>query len=92
DPGNPAYLDSLGWAQYKLAMYEPSEKNLRAAARHARGDPTIREHLGDLYAATGREEQAIREWNHALSRLPENPKRLRIKIREALSTLDAARR
>ena len=92
DPGNAAYLDSLGWAQYKLAMYEPAEKNLRAAADHDRRDPAIREHLGDLFAATGRVEEAIREWQYALSRSPENPDRLRTKIRDGLSTLDAARR
>ena len=92
DPGNPAYLDSLGWAQYKLAMYKPAEKNLRAAAHQDRADPAIREHLGDLFAATGRVEEAIREWKYALSRSPENPDRLRTKIRNGLSTLDAARR
>jgi tetratricopeptide (TPR) repeat protein len=92
DPKNPAYLDSLGWAQFKLSRYEPAERNLRSAARYDRSDPTIREHLGDLYAATGRMLLAIREWENALSRAPENPDRLRMKIERARSTMDASRR
>jgi len=54
DPKNPAYLDSLGWAQFKLALYEPAEKNLRDALRYDQDDPAILEHLGDLLLATGR--------------------------------------
>jgi tetratricopeptide (TPR) repeat protein len=91
DPKNPAYLDSLGWAQFKLSLYGPAEENLRAAARYDPSDPTIREHLGDLYAATGRVQLAIREWENALSRAPENPERLRTKIREARSIAGASR-
>ncbi len=92
EPRNPAYLDSLGWAQFKLAMYEAAERNLRTAARYDRGDPTIREHLGDLYAATGRPQEAIREWQEALSRAPDNPERIRGKIQKVLAGLDSGKR
>ncbi|MFQ5876869.1 MAG: tetratricopeptide repeat protein [Acidobacteriota bacterium] len=88
DPANPAYLDSLGWAQFKMSLYGPAEENLRAAVRYDRSDPTIREHLGDLYAATGRTEQAIREWENALARDPEDPDRLRSKVERARGLLE----
>ena len=87
DPRNAAYLDSLGWAQYQSSQFGPAEESLTAALRYDRSDPTIREHLGDLYAATGRFEDAIREWERALSRKPEDPEQLRSKIDAARSSL-----
>ena len=83
DPGNAAYLDSLGWAQFRLALYPDAEKSLRAALASDGGDPTIREHLGDLLNATGREDEALREWQAALLRGPEEPERVRQKILKA---------
>ena len=83
DPKNAAYLDSLGWAQFRLALYADAEKSLRAALASDGGDPTIREHLGDLLIATGRGEEALREWQAALQRGHEEPERLRQKILKA---------
>jgi tetratricopeptide (TPR) repeat protein len=83
DPRNAAYLDSLGWAQFRLALYPDAEKSLRAALASDGGDPTIREHLGDLLNATGRDEEALREWQAALQRGHEEPERVRQKILKA---------
>ena len=80
DPKNAAYLDSLGWAQFKLARYEEAEKSLRAALAADEDDPAIREHLGDLLVQIGRGEEALREWQAALQRGHEEPERLRRKI------------
>jgi tetratricopeptide (TPR) repeat protein len=87
DPKNPAFLDSLGWALFKQSRYGPAEEHLRAAARYDRFDPTIREHLGDLLHATGRSEEALREWELALSNEPEEPERLREKVERARTSL-----
>ncbi len=83
DPKNPAYLDSLGWAQFKLAQYEPAEKSLRGALRYDPSDPTIREHLGDLLMATGRRQEAVQEWERALARGHEEPERVKEKLQKA---------
>jgi tetratricopeptide (TPR) repeat protein len=87
DPKNPAYLDSLGWALFKKSRFEPAEEHLRAATRYDRFDPTIREHLGDLLDATGRPEEALREWEFALGHGPEEPDRLQEKVERARSKL-----
>src|SRR5437879_5065139 len=54
DPANGAYLDSLGWAYFRLGKYELAEDNLLKASQHITTDPTVQDHLGDLYQKTGR--------------------------------------
>ncbi len=67
EPANGAYLDSLGWAYFKLGKYDLAEENLVKATQHEMGDdPTVQEHLGDLYQKTGRLKQAVTHWEHAL--------------------------
>jgi len=66
DPQNGAYLDSLGWAYYKLGNYELAEENLRRAAERIGSDPTVQEHLGELYQKTGRLKLAAMHWEAAL--------------------------
>ena len=70
EPANGAYLDSLGWAYFKLGKFEQAEDNLTKASQHMGADPTVQQHLGDLYQKTGRLklaaahwELAIQEWN-----------------------------
>lgn len=66
DPNNGAYLDSLGWAYYKLGKYDLAEENLNKAAVHMGSDPTVQEHLGDLYQKTGRLKLAASHWDRAV--------------------------
>jgi tetratricopeptide (TPR) repeat protein len=73
DPTNGAYLDSLGWAYFKLGKYDLAEENLTKAAVHMASDPTVQEHLGDLYQKTGRLklaamhwERSVQEWNKTI--------------------------
>jgi tetratricopeptide (TPR) repeat protein len=70
EPNNGAYLDSLGWAYFKLGKYDQAEENLTKAEAHMNNDPTVQEHLGDLYQKTGRLklaaahwERSVQEWN-----------------------------
>jgi len=74
DPANGAYLDSLGWAYFKMGKYDMAEENLTKASQHMGSDPTVQDHLGDLYQKTGRLklaaahwERAINEWNKTVS-------------------------
>ncbi|HYH00924.1 MAG TPA: tetratricopeptide repeat protein [Terriglobales bacterium] len=66
DPQNGAYLDSIGWAYFKLGNYELAEDNLRRASERAQNDPTIQDHLGELYVKTGRLKLATAAWERAL--------------------------
>ncbi len=67
EPMNGAYLDSLGWAYFKLGQYELAEENLRQAVERDQTDPTVHEHLGDLYEKTGRIRLAAAQWQLSLT-------------------------
>ena len=67
EPMNGAYLDSLGWAYFKLGQYELAEENLRQAVERDQTDPTVHDHLGDLYEKTGRIRLAATQWELSLS-------------------------
>ena len=54
EPMNGAFLDSLGWAYFRMGDYERAEDNLRQAVERDQSDPTVHDHLGDLYEKTGR--------------------------------------
>jgi tetratricopeptide (TPR) repeat protein len=66
EPMNGAYLDSLGWAYFKLGQYELAEENLRQAVEREQTDPTVHDHLGDLYEKTGRIRLAAAQWELSL--------------------------
>ena len=73
DPWNASFLDSLGWADFKLGRYEGAREALERAARQVPFDPTVLEHLGDVCAAQGDTARAIEIWQRALSIRPLNP-------------------
>jgi tetratricopeptide (TPR) repeat protein len=67
EPANGAYLDSLGWAYFKLGKYDLAEQNLTKAIQHTPNDPTVQDHLGDVYQKTGRLKLAAAHWERALA-------------------------
>jgi tetratricopeptide (TPR) repeat protein len=67
DPFNGAYLDSLGWAYFKMNKLDEAESALRKAIERESRDPTIRSHLGDVYAKEGRMDMAAIEWEKSLN-------------------------
>lgn len=66
DPQNYAYLDSLGWAYFKLGNYALAEVDLRKAVERDSNDPTVHDHLGEVYEKTGRLKQAAEQWEESL--------------------------
>jgi tetratricopeptide (TPR) repeat protein len=66
EPGNGAYLDSLGWVNYRLGKLDEAETNLRQALDKAQRDPTVHDHLGDVYFQKGRIKDAIGQWEISL--------------------------
>lgn len=66
DPGNGAYLDSLGWVLYRLGRFGEAETQLKLAVDKTANDPTVHDHLGDVYYKQGKLKDAIAEWDASL--------------------------
>lgn len=65
DPTNPSYLDSLGWAYFKLGKIDEAIAKLEQAARIDAASGSIHEHLGDAYRKKGSLDQARTAWQKA---------------------------
>ncbi|MGD0938891.1 MAG: tetratricopeptide repeat protein [Terracidiphilus sp.] len=67
EPMNGAYLDSLGWVYFKMGDNEQAEEYLRQAVARDQTDPTVHDHLGDVYEKTGRIRLAAAQWQLSLA-------------------------
>ncbi len=67
DPHNGSYLDSLGWAYFKLDRLDLAEPPLRAAGDLLQSNSVVQDHLGDLLQRLGRDDEAIAAWERALN-------------------------
>ncbi len=67
EPDNGAYVDSLGWALFRLGEFEEARRHLERANQLAPEDSTILEHLGDVYVALGDTGRAREAYEHALA-------------------------
>jgi predicted Zn-dependent protease len=67
EPTNSSFLDSLGWAYFKLGKLDEAERHLSEAVRRDASSATIQDHLGDLYQRRGKTEQARAAWQKALA-------------------------
>jgi tetratricopeptide (TPR) repeat protein len=72
EPDNGAYLDSYGWALYRLGRLEEAEAQIRKALGVVQSDATIHEHLGDILRARGRLDEAREHWQRAYEINPDN--------------------
>jgi tetratricopeptide (TPR) repeat protein len=67
DPQNGAFLDSLGWVYYKSGQYALAEENLRKANERMSTDPTVHDHLGEVYEKTGNLKMAVTQWERSMT-------------------------
>lgn len=81
-PDDPAIIDSLAWAQYKLGHYEEALANLRRAFA-AFPDHEVASHLGEVLWVTGQRQEALRVWEDALDERPDSEL-----IKEAMQRLN----
>jgi len=81
EPTNGSFLDSLGWAHFKLGQLDEAERYLSDAARRNPASATIQDHLGDLYQKRGKLEQARAAWRRALSLSTEASEMARIRAK-----------
>jgi tetratricopeptide (TPR) repeat protein len=58
EPGNPAFLDSRGWALFKLGRTADAEEPLRRATTALRGSSVIQSHYAEVLAALGKRPEA----------------------------------
>jgi len=85
DPDNAAFLDSMGWVLFKLN--QPKEALgylLSSIQKSEEPDPTLFEHLGDVYAALGQRDKAKEAWKKSLELEP-NPG-ITLKLQELQAT------
>jgi len=66
DPDNGAYLDSMGWALYKQDKFDEAETMLIRALDKIGEDPTVHDHLADVYLKLGKTKEAISQWQASL--------------------------
>jgi tetratricopeptide (TPR) repeat protein len=81
NPTNSSFLDSLGWAYFKLGKLDEAERHLTEAARRNSKSVAIQEHLGDLYHQRGQLEMARAAWQKALTMTVEAADIARIKAK-----------
>jgi tetratricopeptide (TPR) repeat protein len=83
-PTDAAFMDSKGWALFRLGRLAEAEEWLRRALEQ-RDDATILEHLGDVLKARGNAAGAVEQWRLALTREPEDAEKARLeeKLRQA---------
>ncbi len=70
-PEDPAIIDSLGWAQYKLGRYDEALTNLRRAFA-VFPDHEVASHVGEVLWVMGRREEAVDVWREALETRPDS--------------------
>ena len=81
DPVNGSFLDSLGWAHYKLGNLDKARESLEKATVYSRRSVTAHEHLGDVLQKQGRLAEAKRQWEKALEHSIEADEIARLKVK-----------
>ena len=70
-PNDPAILDSMGWAYYRLGEHEKAQRYLQQAFDKLK-DPEIAAHLGEVLWVMGNKERAREIWDEALRETPKD--------------------
>ncbi|HEY1184596.1 MAG TPA: tetratricopeptide repeat protein [Bryobacteraceae bacterium] len=65
EPENGAYLDSLGWVYFRQGKLDDA-RGLLERALERMPDPTVHDHLGDVYLKLGKTKEAIAQWQDSL--------------------------
>ncbi len=89
-PDSGAFIDSLGWAHYRLGRYSQAVGELEHAASLDPADPDINSHLGDAYWRSGRQLEAKYQWRRVLTLDPDATTRVAMQARLASGLPGAA--
>ena len=75
DPNNGAYIDTLGWLEFRQNKFDQALSDLLLAAQKlTRADPVVLEHIGDTCAKLNKSVEALDAWQKALNLDPQNKK------------------
>ncbi len=87
-PDDGYYVDSLGWAYFKLGNLPAAVEQLERAVELKPDDPVVNDHLGDAYWRVGRILEAKYQWQQALTLKPDSDQttELEKKIKAGLPT------
>jgi tetratricopeptide (TPR) repeat protein len=66
EPNNGAYLDSLGWAYFRLGRMAEAEEQIKKAVDLSPGDPTMHDHYADVLMQRKKVPEAVAAWEEAL--------------------------
>ncbi len=66
DPNNGAYLDSLGWAYYRMGRFAEAEDAMRRSVELTPHDPTMRDHYAEVLIKLSKVREAIAQWEISL--------------------------
>ena len=80
-PDDGYFVDSLGWAYYRMGEYEKSVIELEKAVSLVPNDPIINDHLGDAMWRAGYKNEAVFQWNRALIYKPDEDLKEKIKFK-----------
>lgn len=80
DQENPAYLDSLGWLNFREGHLKEALFHLKTAAERL-PDPEVFDHMGDCYQVLGQISESAQSYQNALSLAPKN-KKIREKLKK----------
>ena len=70
-PNEAAFIDSLGWVQYRLENYKDAVTNLRKALSLFDNDE-VAAHLGEVLWVSGEQQEARNVWQRALDARPDS--------------------
>ncbi len=73
-PNNGYYVDSLGWAFFKMGLINEALAEIKRAVDLVGDDPVIFEHLGEIYLKKDLISEAREAWLHSLELDPSNIK------------------
>jgi Flp pilus assembly protein TadD len=79
EPDDGFYIDSLGWVYYRRGDFQTARQHLERAVELAGDDPTVTEHLGDVYERLRMYDEAVRVYRDALGRTTESEQIRRLK-------------
>lgn len=78
-PDSGYIVDSLAWGLFRLGRYQEALEPMERASLLEPVDPTVTDHLGDVYWAVDRKMEARFQWRRALSFDPDEELAARIR-------------
>jgi tetratricopeptide (TPR) repeat protein len=73
-PKAGAYVDTLGWIRYKRREYQEAVQQMRQACELLPDDPTINDHMGDVWHTLKQDGEAVKYWTRSFRLAPSNAK------------------